>query len=141
QPNGGPGVELWVGTLVGGDKEGEACERPCNVISGNGGPGILVRREATGTSIRGNMIGVGADGLTRVGNAESGIVALADGVRIGGSNDVELLECTGPCNVVAANGGDGIRNFEPEEYANLGSTGGSTTYGAGEDGAHGFVIE
>ncbi|NBC17999.1 MAG: T9SS type A sorting domain-containing protein, partial [Bacteroidetes bacterium] len=140
-PNGGPGIEVFTQATIGGFKEDEACEQPCNVISGNGGPGIFVRREATGTVIQGNMIGIGEDGLTHVGNGESGILVLADNVRIGGENDIELFDCKGPCNIIAANGEDGIRNFEVQEFPNLTSEGGSVTRGAGTGGANGLIIE
>ncbi len=139
--NGGAGVELWVGATVGGVKDDEECIAPCNVISGNGGPGILVHPEASGARIQGNHIGVGLDGLSLVGNAQSGILALANNVVIGGTNDVELFECKGACNIIAANGEDGIRNFKAEQYSALHSGSPSSTMGTGEKGASGFVVE
>jgi PKD repeat protein len=139
--NGGAGIELWVGATVGGEKEDEECVAPCNVISGNAGPGVLVHPEATGARIQGNHIGVGLDGLSLVGNGESGILALANNVVIGGANDIELFECKGACNMIAANGEDGIRNFRAEEYSTLHSGGAANTMGTGEKGASGFVVE
>jgi len=140
-PNGGPGIEVFTQALIGGYKEGDECERPCNVISGNEGPGMFIRKEATGTVIQGNMIGIGADGLTAVGNGESGILVLADNVRIGGQNDIELGDCLGPCNIIAANGDDGIRNFESEELNRFDSQGNAITRASGVGGASGLVIE
>jgi hypothetical protein len=139
--NGGAGVELWVGATVGGLKEDEECTAPCNVISGNAGPGILIHPEAGGARIQGNHIGVGQDGLSLVGNGESGILALADNVVIGGANDIELFSCKGACNMIAANGEDGIRNFKAEEYSALHSGSPTSTTGTGDNGANGFVVE
>jgi len=139
--NGEAGIELWVGATVGGIKEKEECVAPCNVISGNGGPGILIHPDAVGARIQGNHIGVGLDGLSLVGNEESGILALANNVVIGGTNDIELFACKGACNIIAANGEDGIRNFKAEQYSTLHSGSPTNTMGTGEKGANGFVVE
>jgi PKD repeat protein len=139
--NGGAGIELWVGATVGGVKEDDECVAPCNVISGNSGPGILIHPDAVGARIQGNHIGVGLDGLSLVGNEESGILALANNVVIGGINDIELFQCKGACNIIAANGEDGIRNFKAEQYSTLHSGSPTNTMGTGEKGANGFVVE
>lgn len=130
-PNGGPGIEVFTKATIGGFKGGDECERPCNVISSNKGPGIFIRKEATGTTIQGNVI---------EGNGESGIVAIANNVVIGGRNDIELGDCKGPCNLIAGNKGDGIRNFKAEETTNLGP-GALKMYRTGAAGANGFIIE
>lgn len=56
-----------------------------NVISGNMGPGVMIQDDGTtGSHVVGNLIGVAADGSTRVPN-ESGVVVIqgADGNRVG----------------------------------------------------------
>ena len=61
-------VSLVSGTVIG---DGTAAGR--NVISGNGGEGIALWTNSPNTTIRGNYIGVGADGATPLGNALSGV--------------------------------------------------------------------
>ncbi|MEI2692106.1 MAG: right-handed parallel beta-helix repeat-containing protein [Anaerolineae bacterium] len=78
---------------VGGGAAGEA-----NVVSGNSAPGINVTGRVGG-SVSGNLIGVGADGVTALGNGSHGITASDSSTGIGGA---------GAGNVIAANGGYGI---------------------------------
>ena len=78
---------------VGGGAAGEG-----NVVSGNSGPGISVTRRVGG-SVSGNLVGVGADGLTALGNGSHGITLSESSSGIGG---------TSAGNVIAANGGYGI---------------------------------
>lgn len=73
-----------------------------NVVSGNEGVGILITN-ALGTSVRGNYIGVGADGTTPLGNDDAGI-------RVeGGSTAVTIGNGATSANVIASNGGAGIQ--------------------------------
>jgi CSLREA domain-containing protein len=91
----GVGVE-GAGVLIGGTAPGAG-----NVISGNEQRGIDF--QSNRGVIQGNLIGVGADGVTAAGNGGEGINdGGAAAVRIGGTQ-------SGAGNVVAANGGDGIR--------------------------------
>ncbi len=73
-----------------------------NVISANGGPGIQLVSGATGTMIFNNIIGVGADNATPLGNASDGIqVNDSPSTQIGGVS-------TGQGNVIGCNQGNGI---------------------------------
>jgi hypothetical protein len=74
---------------VGGFAAGEG-----NVIGGNTGAGIVINGQIDGTVIT-NLIGVGADGVTELGNGGNGISSSDSRMTIGG-------------NVIAANGGYGI---------------------------------
>ena len=94
--SGGAGVR---GNLIGGTTATES-----NLISGNAGD--AVQAGAFGivgiNGIFGNRIGVAADGVTPLGNAGIGIRVGFDGQLIGGSNP-------GEGNLIAYNGGDGVR--------------------------------
>jgi uncharacterized repeat protein (TIGR01451 family) len=93
----GISIEGATGTLIGYPGPGFG-----NVISGNLGPGIVLSASATGTFIENNLIGVGADGQTLVGNASDGIqLDDAPGNQIGGTQ-------LGAGNVIGGNKGNGI---------------------------------
>jgi parallel beta-helix repeat protein len=77
------------GNLIGGTAPGAG-----NVISYNGLGGI--RSDAPGTQIAGNLIGVGADGTTQLGNQYNG-------VRVSSANNT-----IGPLNTIAHNQHSGI---------------------------------
>lgn len=76
-----------------------------NVISGNVGAGILVtagvvagvQTESANQSIRGNFIGIGADGRTPLGNGGDGISALRGAIKVRVRH-----------NVIANNAGHGV---------------------------------
>jgi hypothetical protein len=87
------------GNLIGG-----ATAAARNVIAGNGQNGVaIVGPAATGNSVRGNFIGVAADGASDLGNDQGGVAIVdAAGNTIGGTAAAER-------NVIAGNGGDGIR--------------------------------
>jgi uncharacterized repeat protein (TIGR01451 family) len=73
-----------------------------NVISGNTGPGIQLVSGASGTSIYNNVIGVGSDNATPVGNGSDGIqVVNSPNTQIGGV-------LAGQGNVIGCNSGNGI---------------------------------
>ncbi|MEM6783979.1 MAG: right-handed parallel beta-helix repeat-containing protein, partial [Bacteroidota bacterium] len=139
-PNGGAGIEVVEGSAtIGGEKDGEACEDPCNVISGNGGPGILVRAEGSAT-IEGNVIGGALAGQRVLGNGGSGVEVHSDGVRVGGPSDIATLgTCSGVCNRIVGNGGDGVRTFEAERIVTPLNPQGVLV--SGEEGASGVVIQ
>ncbi len=68
----GTGVTLGTGT--GGATVGGSGLAARNVISGNGpGHGILIEGSSAGNSVANNLIGLGADGSTALGNAGWGI--------------------------------------------------------------------
>ena len=105
-PNSRHGVVIYNGvssTVVGGSGGGEA-----NTISSNGVTGIVVDGNGDPTtadnSIVGNIIGLSSDGTTTRGNTAHGVhvFSAAGATTIGGT-------VPGEGNVVAANGGRGIR--------------------------------
>jgi hypothetical protein len=99
--NGGGGVAISTsGNTVGGSAPGAG-----NVISGNGnaasvglgfGEGIIDLTAASSTLIEGNLIGVGADGTTALGNSDVGVL-------LDGSSSTTLG------NTIAFNSIDGVR--------------------------------
>jgi uncharacterized repeat protein (TIGR01451 family) len=65
-----------------------------NVVSGNLGAGIVVSGTAAGTAMENNLVGIGVDGETPLGNGGDGIlVDGASGTAIGGSdlNDSNII--------------------------------------------------
>ncbi len=132
--NGGHGVIIFnsAGNLVGG-----AMAHQANVISGNGGHGVFVTGAAsTGNGVRGNMIGVGADGAVPLGNDGAG-VRLDQGAS---ENHVG-----GPGNVISSNSAAGIflvgaGTSDNEVIGNMIGTDRSGTLVRGND-ASGVVID
>ncbi len=80
-----------------------------NVICGNGGPGIDANR-STSAVIENNLIGVGSDRTTPVGNQGDGIRSFGSStMKIGGT--VKLPKVSRPVpvgNIIAFNGGTGV---------------------------------
>jgi hypothetical protein len=73
---------------------------PDNVISGNDRYGVyMYDAGTTGNTVSRNYIGTAADGVTALGNAEHGVYFYV------GAQD----NTVGPDNVIAHNGGDGVR--------------------------------
>jgi hypothetical protein len=101
--NGGSSSPL----IIGGTSAGDG-----NVISGNLGSGIdhATFLSPTGKStILGNLIGVAPDGVTPMGNGSHGIDATKGTATVGGTSGVTIGACTGACNTIRFNGGNGIR--------------------------------
>ncbi len=75
-----------------------------NVISGNTLDGITLDTLTSGARVRGNLIGVGADGSTPVGNGWIGVNSMtgSTAAAIGGRNP-------GEANTIANNGSAGVR--------------------------------
>lgn len=96
------GVQVWytgnTANQIGGTSPGQG-----NVISGNHVNGInLADSGAQGTIVRGNLIGVAADGSTPLGNASKGLAFYgASGCTVGGT-------AGGAANVISHNGAAGI---------------------------------
>ena len=85
-------------TVVGGLGAG-------NVISGNSGPVLLALIE--NAVISGNQIGFAADGISPLGNSDSGIVIQSDGLTV--SSDIQIGgEQAGAENHIAHNDGAGV---------------------------------
>lgn len=74
--------------IIGGDAAGAG-----NVIAYNGGNGIIVAGIAN--RIAHNRIGVGADGMTPLGNQRHGALILGDGTIIGPSNTFAANQLSG----------------------------------------------
>jgi CSLREA domain-containing protein len=90
-----------------------------NVISGNSGDGVQVLT-SDGSTFTGNLIGVGADGTTPLGNVGDGITVnfgASVGVLIGGTG-------VGDGNTIAHNGDEGISIFDSltDDIAVLGNS-------------------
>ncbi len=108
-PNGSEGI--WVGAdpgaLVTGTAIGDGTIGGRNVISGNTGEGIAMWDNSTLTVIRGNYVGVGADGSTPLGNALVGGCAVfhcgAVVIRNNISNNTVGGNLPGDGNVIAHN--------------------------------------
>ncbi len=92
-------------------------------ISGNTGNGIDLS-SSSDTNIEGNMIGLGADGTTALGNGGSGVVvAGGSGTIIGGTS-------FGSNNYISSNGAEGIRLESTSATSILGNTIGASASGS-----------
>lgn len=118
--NNGSGVSIQAGNnRIGGITPGLR-----NVISGNTANGVSISTSlATGTTVAGNYIGVGADGTADIENAQSGIRIsnLANGNTIGGTG-VTPGTCNASCNIIANNGNE--MSIEARAGIYIDSTGG-----------------
>ncbi len=75
-----------------------------NLISGNGGSGILLGNAGGGATIRGNLIGTNATGTAALPNGDRGIYGNgADNVTVGGTSGL-----FSPGNLISGNTGVGI---------------------------------
>ena len=82
------------GNTIGGNGAG-------NLISGNQRNGVAIGTGSDGTVVRGNLIGVAADGTTALPNGLDGVFSESSGVTIGGA-------APGDANTIAFNRSDGI---------------------------------
>jgi titin len=94
--NGLDGVQSLGTTTIGGTASGAR-----NVISSNLRDGISLGALAKSSLIAGNLIGLGANGATDLGNAGDGVNSSSSNNTIGGT-------ATGAGNYIAGNVGDGI---------------------------------
>ncbi|MBI3118403.1 MAG: hypothetical protein HYZ00_06940 [Candidatus Hydrogenedentes bacterium] len=100
-PNANEGIVLFGGAhnnTIGGSTAGAG-----NLVSGNIFNGILLASRTTANLVQGNIVGLGADGTTPLGNFEDGI-----GLANGASNNLIGGEGTGAANVSSANRGAGV---------------------------------
>ena len=94
----GEGVDLQApGNTIGGS---QASYR--NVLSGNKFDGVVIETTGASSVVLGNYIGVGSDGLTKIGNGDNGILIRGPGATIGGLT-------AGSGNVIANSQFDGIQ--------------------------------
>ncbi|MBK7664783.1 MAG: tandem-95 repeat protein [Sterolibacteriaceae bacterium] len=94
------GMSFWgagTGNVIGGSAAGAG-----NVVAANG-TGVLVGNASSGATIQGNYIGVGANGVTALGNS-------GEGIRVEGGSTGSLIggESAGAGNVIAFNSLDGV---------------------------------
>ena len=108
--NGDVGLQVSGTSQIGGTAAGEG-----NVIAGNDGTGLKLGGD--GHVVEGNLIGVGVDGSTPLGNLGNGIrITLGDNITIGGT-------AAGAGNTIAGNSLDGIvvENANSDGIAILGN--------------------
>ena len=75
-----------------------------NVISGNDGPGVLIRGSgSTGNLVQGNYIGTDVNGTIDLGNSSHGVT-----IESGASNNAIGGATPGARNVISANGAHGV---------------------------------
>ncbi|MBC8422456.1 MAG: S8 family serine peptidase, partial [Chloroflexi bacterium] len=86
-----------------GTTPGGPCTGACNLISGNGGGGVMILgSQASGNEIKGNYIGTDVNGAAAIPNTAGGIaIADAEDNTIGGATPEER-------NLISGNGGYGI---------------------------------
>ncbi len=94
------------GNILGGTTAGAG-----NVISGNNSVGVIIFAGA-GNQVEGNFIGTQEDGTSPLGNASHGVLisdAPTPNNTIGGTTGTTAGgPCTGACNTIAFNSGDGV---------------------------------
>ncbi|MFL5728296.1 MAG: beta strand repeat-containing protein, partial [Cytophagaceae bacterium] len=98
--NGAVGIRIVSNSnfpTVGGTVAGEG-----NIVSGNGQIGIYID-QSTDAILKGNIVGLGLDKTTPIGNGQPGLVInnLSHRAIIGGATSAEM-------NIVSKNGGNGI---------------------------------
>ncbi len=96
------GVELCCNTFI--TNVGNTFPGSLTVISGNDGPGVLIRGGATSNFLEGNLIGLGADRVTPLPNKTGILIDGVDGNTVG-----QLVSYPYISNTIASNAGDGIR--------------------------------
>jgi hypothetical protein len=77
-----------------------------NIISGNGQYGISVNGTSPAVLIKGNIIGLGSDGVTSIKNLQGGVQI--SNANTGANNCVIGGSTTAERNIISTNGGDGI---------------------------------
>lgn len=101
--------DVTIGGIVAGDR---------NVISGNINSGIntfantftpggafpvVVSTTPARLIVKGNYIGVTADGATALANTSNGLWITGENSVIGGTENTSALSCTGACNLISGN--------------------------------------
>ena len=125
----GDNIDIYgcTGVLIGTDADGDddVLERniTCAAILGRG---VLIRGGSSNTVVAGNYIGVGADGVTALGNKRAGVqignsVDVANNNRVG-SNDDGTNDAA-EANIIANNGSTGALNLRDGISVRNNSTG------------------
>jgi uncharacterized repeat protein (TIGR01451 family) len=133
--NTGDGITVWSnGAVVGGSGPGDA-----NVLSGNGGHGVLVQFTASAATIQGNQIGTNASGSAALPNATQH--PAASGLRVDGDNCVIGGTFPGEGNVISGNQGAGaiLSGFANRFVGNMVGTSASGI-GLLGNGTHGLLV-
>ncbi len=115
RPNQGSGVVVAArGAQVGGTA---AADR--NIISGNEGSGILLQPGALEAVVQGNLVGTDRSGVGDLGNGGAGIELRGTGFGKPGQGPLIGGGSAAAANVVAWNGGAGVRldRAVPNQYA------------------------
>lgn len=131
RPNGGAGIQI-VGS---GNIVGDVTSNKRNLVSGNAVVGLRIYGNAN--QLIGNFVGVNATGTQAIGNG-------AEGVQVGGSNNIIGGNSAAHRNVIGGNGGAGVRldgtanqvlgnyiGLAPDGLAPLGNADGVLLYGNG----------
>jgi uncharacterized delta-60 repeat protein len=95
------GAVLWgagTGNVIGGNT---ASRR--NVIAGNTYNGVVVGNATTGGTIQGNYIGIGADGVTSLGNGSSGVRVEGGSTNVLIGTNADGTNDAAEANVISAN--------------------------------------
>ncbi|MGF1498852.1 MAG: Calx-beta domain-containing protein, partial [Elainellaceae cyanobacterium] len=102
--NSGDGIQVGDGASIGSSNNviGGANAGDRNIISGNGDDGIDIKKDSNNNVVKGNYVGLTADGMGAQGNSDMGIQV------DGSSNNVIGGSMPGEGNVVSTNGVNGI---------------------------------
>jgi CSLREA domain-containing protein len=122
-------VNNTTGNTIGGTALGAG-----NVISGNGGDGVLLQGGgATANVLQGNRIGVNAAGTAIIANAGDGVLVSAGQDNIIGNSRTPGDTSSGARNIISGNGKDGvhIQNLSATNNVVTGNYIGVTAVGTG----------
>jgi CSLREA domain-containing protein len=109
------------GVLTGSQAATANCDGACNVIAVDGGFGVSIAGESSGpaepTTVRGNFVGLGADGVTPIGEDLYGVFVASvsscgagpTDVTVGGTPDTEGNHIVG--GLIAGIYAEGAENF------------------------------
>lgn len=112
----------------GGNTIGGLTAASRNVVVANAVAGIVLSgANATANVIQGNYIGVGTDGTTALGNQVAGIqIAQYASINAIGGGGSAPGSCSGPCNLIANNGGTGAQSARAGIYVDPTAGNGNT---------------
>lgn len=110
--NGSVGIYGEFASLSNGNLIGGTAPAARNIVSGNGNAGILFEFQAVNNVVRGNFVGLGADGATVIANNGAGVGfgSFTGGTIIGGDDDDDGAAdgTVNSRNVISGNAGSGI---------------------------------